>query len=85
MEAADRATLFKTFSKVFFQRREAMATFMAQWSMDYPGQSGHCHFSLLEKDGGNAFAGEDVPDRARWAVGGLVQYFRSSCPCSRPP
>ena len=84
LEAADRAALFKTFSKVFFQRREAMATFMAKWSMDYPGQSGHCHFSLLEKDGSNAFAGKDVPDRARWAIGGLVQYIPQFLPMLAP-
>lgn len=74
LEAADRATLFKTFAKTFFGRRDTLATFMAKWSMDYPGQSGHYHFSLL--DGGvNIFAGEDVPDRARWALGGLVSYM----------
>ncbi|MCY3812408.1 MAG: glutamine synthetase [Gammaproteobacteria bacterium] len=73
MESADRATLFKTFAKVFFQQRDHIATFMAKWSMDYPGQSGHYHFSLLD-DGRNAFAGPDVPDLARWALGGLVHY-----------
>ena len=73
LEAADRATLFKTFSKAFFQHRDTMATFMAKWSMDHPGQSGHCHFSFQDGDG-NAFAGDGVPDRARWALGGLVHY-----------
>ena len=84
LEAADRATLFKTFGKTFFQKREAMATFMAKWSMDYPGQSGHCHFSLLDEDGGNAFAGEGVPDRARWALGGLVRYIPQFLPMLAP-
>ena len=74
LEAADRATLFKTFSKAFFQQRELMATFMAKWSMDYPGQSGHYHFSFLDAAGENAFAGAGVPDRVRWALGGLVRY-----------
>ena len=87
LEAADRATLFKTFSKAFFAKRDLMATFMAKWSMDYPGQSGHYHFSFLDSAGENAFAGgaggaggkgaaggESVPDRARWALGGLVRY-----------
>ena len=55
LEAADRAILFKTFSKAFFNKRDAMATFMAKWSMEYPGQSGHYHFSLLRDDGSNAF------------------------------
>ena len=81
---ADRATLFKTFSKVFFTRHEAIATFMAKWSMDYPGQSGHLHFSLLDDDGGNAFAapGEApaatnaaaLPATLRHAIGGLMRY-----------
>ena len=78
LEAADRATLFKTFSKAFFQRRGLMATFMAKWSMDYPGQSGHYHFSLLNADGDNVFAGAQddtrLADAARWALGGLCEY-----------
>ena len=44
--AADKAALFKTFVKVWAQRRDMMATFMARWSNDYPGQSGHIHLSL---------------------------------------
>ena len=55
LAAADKAALFKTFAKVLVQRRELMATFMAKWSPDYPGQSGHLHQSLLYKDGSNAF------------------------------
>ena len=78
LEAADRAILFKTFCKSFFRKYDAMPTFMAKWSMDYPGQSGHYHFSLLDENGDNVFAGQagdgGVPDRARWALGGLVHY-----------
>jgi len=56
LEACDRATLFKTFSKVFFQKRNLMATFMAKWTLDYPGQSGHLHQSLWGlNDGKSAF------------------------------
>ena len=51
LEAADRAALFKTFLKVLAQRRGLMATFMAKWSNNYPGQSGHIHISLKGKDG----------------------------------
>lgn len=50
-QAADRAALFKTFTKVWAQRRGMMATFMAKWSNDYPGQSGHIHMSLRHKEG----------------------------------
>lgn len=54
--AADKAALFKTFTKVWAQRREMMATFMAKWSNDYPGQSGHIHISLRNKhDASSAF------------------------------
>lgn len=54
-EAADRAALFKTFTKVLLQRRGLMGTFMAKWSNDYPGQSGHIHLSLEDADGKNLF------------------------------
>jgi glutamine synthetase len=50
--AADKAALFKTFTKVWAQRRDMMATFMARWSNDYPGQSGHIHLSLRDKESG---------------------------------
>ena len=54
--AADKAALFKTFMKVLAQRHDLMATFMAKWSKDYPGQSGHIHVSLRHRDGsGSAF------------------------------
>ncbi|GAB6260309.1 glutamine synthetase family protein [Photobacterium sp. R1] len=53
--AADKAALFKTYMKVLAQRRDLLATFMAKWSMDYPGQSGHMHISLHHKGGNSAF------------------------------
>jgi glutamine synthetase len=55
LEAADRAALFKTFAKVLCQRGGMMATFMAKWSGDYPGQSGHIHISLTDEGGKNVF------------------------------
>lgn len=58
VEGADRAALFKTFAKVVAQRHGMMATFMAKWSPDYPGQSGHIHMSLLDLDGEPAFYNE---------------------------
>ena len=81
LEAADRAVLFKTFAKAFFQKIGAMATFMAKWSMDYPGQSGHYHFSLLDDAGGNVFGAAGrvsdpaLPGHARWALGGLCAFI----------
>ena len=52
-DAADKAALFKTFIKVWAQRQQMMATFMARWSNKYPGQSGHIHISLQDKDSGD--------------------------------
>lgn len=51
LESADKAALFKTFTKIILQRQNKMATFMAKWSPDYPGQSGHIHLSLKDKKG----------------------------------
>ena len=78
--AADRAALFKTFSKVFFQKRELLATFMAKWSMDYPGQSGHYHFSLIDGETDqNVFfdpsAKNGMSEKQTHVVGGLVKYL----------
>ncbi|GGI77346.1 glutamine synthetase family protein [Legionella impletisoli] len=50
VNAGDKAALFKTFMKVLAQRNHKMATFMAKWSPNYPGQSGHIHLSLCHKD-----------------------------------
>jgi len=56
MNSADKGGLFKTFMKVLAQHNGLMATFMAKWSNDCPGQSGHIHISLRHKDGsGSAF------------------------------
>ncbi len=74
LEAADRAALFKTFTKVLAQRRGLMATFMAKWSQSLPGQSGHLHISMARKDGTSAFYDAASPhtmsQEMRWFVGG---------------
>jgi len=75
LEAADRATLFKTFTKALLQRQGLMATFMAKWSNAVPGQSGHLHVSLKRKDGsGSVFHDptkpHDISDEMRWFIGG---------------
>jgi glutamine synthetase len=73
-EIADRAGLFKTFTKVLAQRRGWMATFMAKWSKDWPGQSGHIHLSLLDPEGKPLFYSEhgehNMSDTMRWFMGG---------------
>ncbi len=74
LEAADRAALFKTFTKVLAQRHGLMATFMAKWSNSVPGQSGHLHISLRTAAGESVFHDaskpHDMSDAMRWFVGG---------------
>jgi len=55
LRAGDKANLFKTFTKVIAQRRNWMATFMAKWSKEHPGQSGHIHLSLRNLKGDCVF------------------------------
>lgn len=62
LSAADKGALFKTFIKVLAQKNDMMATFMAKWSPDWPGQSGHLHMSLVNNDGSSAFFDEEAPD-----------------------
>ncbi len=74
LNAADKAALFKTFAKVMAQKRGMMATFMAKWSPDWPGQSGHIHMSLKDANGGAVFRDPskdgNMSDAQRWFVGG---------------
>jgi glutamine synthetase len=48
MKAADRGVLFKSGAKDIGARYEIMPSFMAKWSQDFPGCSGHCHQSLSD-------------------------------------
>lgn len=81
LNAADKAVLFKTFSKSFFQKRGIMATFMAKWSMDYPGQSGHLHQSLYHvKTNKNAFYDQKAPHNMSKTmnqfIAGQIKYLK---------
>jgi len=62
IESADKASLFKTFSKIEMQRQGKLATFMAKWSEKYPGQSGHIHISLRDREGKGVFYDKDTPN-----------------------
>lgn len=81
LSAADKAAIFKTFTKVFFQKRGKMATFMAKWSLDYPGQSGHMHQSLYDLETGQSVfhkAGgrERMSPIMESYVAGMQQYLK---------
>lgn len=77
--AADKAALFKTFAKVLAQRQGKMVTFMAKWSRDWPGQSGHIHISLKGKSGKGAFFDAKKPHTMsatqRHFVGGQQKFL----------
>lgn len=81
LQAVDKAALFKTFAKAFFQKRGLIATFMAKWSMDYPGQSGHCHQSLQQAgtDKGVFYSGQaehGMSEVMRHYVAGQQKYMK---------
>lgn len=86
VESADRAALFKTFAKAFFFQRQAMATFMAKWSMDFPGQSGHFHFSISDQNGKNVLRESDgsLSRIGINVVGGLARYLPEWLPMLAP-
>ena len=75
LDAADKAALFKTIVKILAQRRGWMATFMAKWSPDWPGQSGHLHASMTDAKTGRpvfyeADADFSMTETMRHFVGG---------------
>jgi glutamine synthetase len=89
MKAADKASIFKTFSKVFFQKRELMATFMARWNLDYPGQSGHVHLSAFDKKTGKNLFYENgkehqMSETMEYFVAGMAKYMKSFLSMTSP-
>ena len=64
LEAADRATLFKTSLKEIGSRFGILPTFMAKWNSQLPGSSGHCHQSLWNSTGEkNLFFEDSSPNK----------------------
>lgn len=61
LESADKASLFKTFTKIALQKEGKMATFMARWNDELPGQSGHIHLSLKDQNGQSVFHDPSQP------------------------
>ncbi|MBC8246632.1 MAG: glutamine synthetase [Deltaproteobacteria bacterium] len=71
LAAADKAALFKTYTKVLAQKRDWIATFMAKWSPDWPGQSGHIHLSLQDLKSKPQFFDKSQTDN----ISELMRYF----------
>ncbi|MBL8287474.1 MAG: glutamine synthetase [Rubrivivax sp.] len=63
LEAADRAILFKTGAKEIGKAHGVMPSFMAKWSQQYPGCSGHIHQSLKEHPDGKANLFHDAKNK----------------------
>lgn len=64
LEAADRATLFKSGAKEIGRRFGIMPSFMAKWNAELPGCSGHIHQSLWDESGTtNLFYDANSPTR----------------------
>lgn len=78
LEAADRAVIYKTFSKVWGQRGGLTLCYMAKPINGLPGCGGHLHMSLW-KDGQSAFFDpngvDKLSDDARHYIGGQMRYM----------
>jgi glutamine synthetase len=80
LASADKAALFKTFTKVVAQKNDLMATFMAKWSPDWPGQSGHMHVSFTKADGSSAFYDAE----AEHCMTPTMRHFVAGCAALMP-
>jgi len=79
-QSADKAALFKTFTKILLQKQQKMATFMAKWSANCPGQSGHIHLSLTDAKGKSIFYDADKPD----GMSNTMVHFVAGCQLCLP-
>ncbi len=77
LRAADKAALFKTCLKQICTRFGLMPTFMAKWSADLPGSSGHLHQSIWNEKGQNVLYDETGEAKlsavAKNYIGGMVE------------
>jgi glutamine synthetase len=74
LEACDQAIRFKRIVKGVAHRNGAEATFMAKPYADAPGSGMHLHVSVLDRDGRNVYADDDVlgNDLLKQAAAGLL-------------
>lgn len=79
LASADKAALFKTFSKIFAQRTGRHLSFMAKWDPSAAGQGGHTHLSLKTLEGApvfyDALKPSRVSDAMRYFIGGMQKYL----------
>lgn len=89
LAACDKANIFKTFTKVFFQKRELMATFMARWNVNLPGQSGHVHVSAFDLGSKKSLFHNEKNDHnmselMQYFVAGMIKYMKPFLPMTTP-
>jgi glutamine synthetase len=89
LTAADKAVIFKTFAKVFFQKHGLMATFMAKWDLRYAGQSGHLHQSFVDVETGENLCHDpkrrgNMTELMERFVAGQVKYMKPFLAMSAP-
>ncbi|KAH7037095.1 uncharacterized protein B0I36DRAFT_420211 [Microdochium trichocladiopsis] len=65
-EMADRATLFKYAVKCVAAKYDIIPCFMAKPKQGLPGNSGHTHVSVVDKDGKNLFARDTKDPDAKY-------------------
>ncbi|KAF4955956.1 hypothetical protein FGADI_4129 [Fusarium gaditjirri] len=66
-QMADRAALFKYVVKSVSTKYGITPCFMAKPKQGLPGNSGHMHVSIVDKDGKNLFARETKDENAKWS------------------
>ncbi len=79
IRAADNAAVFRAMVKAHAARAGLLATFMARWSGSAPGNSGHIHLSLRDRDGRAVFHDDSRPGQLSRAglhfIGGLQRWL----------
>ncbi|MPW23758.1 Glutamine synthetase [Paraburkholderia piptadeniae] len=77
---ADQHTIIKHGSKEIASQQKKAITYMAKWSYELAGSSGHIHSSLWTLDGTPLFFDKDSPygmsDLMRHYLAGLLRYSR---------
>ena len=77
--ASDRAVLFKTSVKEIAYKHGIMATFMAKWSEDLPGNGGHVHQSIWDIELKNNLF---YDPKGEWKMSSLMrQYIAGQLAC----
>ncbi|QND65016.1 glutamine synthetase [Mesorhizobium loti] len=77
LKSPDDAVLFKNFAKGYFSRHGLTAGFMSKLSPSLPGQSGHLHVSMRDRQGNAVFADpaarDGISKLGLHFIGGLVR------------